>query len=179
MTMLLHTCCGPCACYTTKRLMEEGLQPTLFFYNPNIHPYQEQKLRLEGFRQLAEYRKLPTVVEPGYELEEFLKAVAGDPLNRCQECYRIRLSRTAAKAKELGFELFGTTLLISPYQNRELICKIGHELAKDYGLAFHDEDFRPGFRESQNMAKELGLYRQKYCGCIYSEKERYYRENKG
>jgi predicted adenine nucleotide alpha hydrolase (AANH) superfamily ATPase len=74
--------------------------------------------------------------------------------------------------------LFGTTLLISPYQNRELICKIGHELAQEYGLTFHDEDFRPGFRESQTIAKELGLYRQKYCGCIYSEKERYYREAK-
>ena len=127
---------------------------------------------------MAEYRKLPTVVEPGYELEDFLKAVAGDPANRCQECYRIRLSQTAAKAKELGFELFGTTLLISPYQNRELICKIGHELAQEYGLAFHDEDFRPGFRESQNIAKEIGLYLQKYCGCIYSEKDRYYREGK-
>lgn len=178
MSILLHTCCGPCACYSAKRLLEEGLRPTLFFYNPNIHPYQEQKLRLEGFRQLAAYRNLPTVVEPGYELEEFLKLVAADAQNRCGECYRLRLSRTAAKAKELNMESFGTTLLISPYQNRELICEIGHELAKEHGLVFHDEDFRPGFRESQNMAKELGLYRQKYCGCIYSEKERYYREEK-
>ena len=178
MSILLHTCCGPCACYTTKHLLEEGLQPTLYFYNPNIHPYQEQKLRLEGFRRLAAYRGLPALVEPGYELEEFLKAVAVDPQKRCAECYRIRLSRTAAKAKELGFELFGTTLLISPYQNRELICETGHGLARRYGLRFYDADFRPGFRESQNIAKELGLYRQKYCGCIYSEKERYYREGR-
>lgn len=136
-------------------------------------------MRMEGFRQLTEYRKLPSIIEPGYELEDFLKAVAADPQNRCRECYRIRLSRTAVKAKELGFKLFGTTLLISPYQNRELLCEIGHGLAKEYGLRFHDEDFRPGFRESQNIAKEIGLYRQKYCGCIYSEKERYYREGKG
>lgn len=178
MSVLLHTCCGPCACYSTKRLLDEGLQPILFFYNPNIHPYQEQKLRLEGFRQLADYRKLSTIVEPGYELEEFLKLVAVDPKNRCGECYRIRLSRTAAKAKELNLESFSTTLLISPYQNRELICEIGRGLAQEYSLQFHDEDLRPGFRESQNIAKELGLYRQKYCGCIYSEKDRYYKEGK-
>lgn len=128
---------------------------------------------------MADYRGLPVVVEPGYEMEDFLKAVAADPQKRCQECYRIRLARTAAKAKEFGFGLFGTTLLISPYQNRDLICEIGHGLANEYGLQFHDEDFRPGFRESQNISKELGLYRQKYCGCIYSEKERYYRDIKG
>lgn len=176
MEIFLHTCCGPCACYTTKRLNEEGLTPTLFFYNPNIHPYQEQKLRLEGVRQLVACRNVGTVVEPGYALEEFLAAVAADPKNRCRQCYRIRLARTAERAKENGFSLFGTTLLISPYQNRELICRIGHETADQYGLQFHDEDFRPGFRESQAEAKELDLYRQKYCGCIYSEKDRFYQE---
>ena len=176
MSILLHTCCGPCGCYTTKRLTEEGLKPTLFFYNPNIHPYQEQLRRREGAEQLAAARDLPLLVEPGYELEEFLVAVAGDPQNRCEQCYRMRLTRAAEKAKNLGFRLFGTTLLISPYQNRDVICKIGKELAVDYGLEFHDEDFRPGFRQSQTLASELGIYRQKYCGCIYSEKERYYKK---
>jgi predicted adenine nucleotide alpha hydrolase (AANH) superfamily ATPase len=175
MKLLLHACCGPCSCYTTQQLTEEGFEPTLFFFNPNIHPYQEQLRRRDGLRQLAEVRGLPLVEEPGYELEEFLAQVAEEPAQRCAKCYRIRLARTAAKAKELGFERFGTTLLISPYQNRELLIATGRELAQGFGLQFHDADFRPGFRQSQAMAKELGLYRQGYCGCVYSEKDRYYK----
>lgn len=159
--------------------MESGTQPTLYFYNPNIHPYQEYQRRLEGLRQLAEIRGLPVIVEPGYELEEFLGQIAANPQLgiRCETCYRVRLTKTAQKAKELGFDAFCTTLLISPYQNRDLLCKIGNELAKKYQLTFIDEDFRPGFRQSQAMAKEYGLYRQGYCGCIYSEKDRYYKED--
>ncbi len=155
--------------------MDEGLAPTLFFYNPNIHPYQEQIRRRDGLRQLAELRKLPLIEEPGYELDQFLGRVAAAPNGRCEHCYRMRLERTAAKAKELGFKRFGTTLLISPYQNRELLCAIGRELGEQYDLEFHEEDFRPGFRASQAEAKELGLYRQGYCGCIYSERDRYYK----
>ena len=175
MGMLLHTCCGPCASYTTLKLGEEGVSPTLFFYNPNIHPYQEQVQRRDSLMKLAEIRNLPVLVEPGYELEEFLAQVAAAPDKRCPVCYRMRLGRTAAKAKELGMDSFGTTLLISPYQNRELICSIGHELAEANDLRFYDADLRPGFRQSQALAKEYGLYRQKYCGCIYSEKDRYYK----
>jgi predicted adenine nucleotide alpha hydrolase (AANH) superfamily ATPase len=160
--------------------MDSGVKPTLFFYNPNIHPYQEYQRRLEGLRQLAEIRGLPVIVESGYELEEFLGQIAANPKFgvRCETCYRVRLEKTARKAKELGFDTFSSTLLISPYQNRELLCKIGGELAREYGLTFMDEDFRPGFRQSQAMAKEYGLYRQGYCGCIYSEKDRYYKENR-
>ncbi|HOP73810.1 MAG TPA: epoxyqueuosine reductase QueH [Bacillota bacterium] len=177
MSLLLHTCCGPCAAYTTSYLLEKGHEPTLYFYNPNIHPYQEYQRRLEGLQQLAAIRNLPVVVEPGYPLEEFLREIALDPEfgKRCVRCYRIRLEKTAEKAKELGMTAFSTTLLISPYQNREQICAIGQELAGQYGLTFIDEDFRSGFRQSQAMAKEYGLYRQGYCGCIYSEKDRYYK----
>jgi epoxyqueuosine reductase len=175
-SMLLHTCCGPCACYSTERIMEEGIHPTLFFYNPNIHPYQEFLQRREGLQQLAAIRNLPVIEAPGYDMENFLANVAAEPSKRCDFCYRNRLTQTALKAKELGFHLFGTTLLISPYQNRDRIVAIGKELAKQYQLDFYDEDLRPGFRQSQAMAKELSLYRQKYCGCIYSEKERYYKE---
>jgi predicted adenine nucleotide alpha hydrolase (AANH) superfamily ATPase len=178
MSMLLHACCGPCACYTTEKLLSEGVTPTLYFYNPNIHPYQEYQRRLEGLRQLGILRELPVVVEPGYQLENFLTAIAPTPRfkTRCAICYRIRLEKTAQKAQELGFDSFGTTLLISPYQNRELLCELGRELAEQYGLTFIDEDFRPGFRQSQTQAKEYGLYRQGYCGCVYSEKDRYYKE---
>jgi len=176
--MLLHACCGPCSCFTTERLAEEGIKPTLYFYNPNIHPYQEYRRRWEGLQQLAGLRQLEVIREPGDEIEDFLRHVAPDPTKRCAFCYQLRLGKTAAKAKELGFQTFGTTLLISPYQNREMLCEIGHSLARQYGLEFHDEDFRPGFRRSQALAKEYGLYRQGYCGCIYSEKERYYKEDR-
>lgn len=177
MSMLLHSCCGPCAAYTTSYLLERGYAPTLYFYNPNIHPYQEYQKRLEGLNQLAAIRNLPVIVEPGYPLEDFLGQIAPNPEfgKRCVLCYRIRLEKTAEKAKELGMEAFSTTLLISPYQNREQICAIGQELAAKYRLRFIDEDYRPGFRQSQVMAKEYGLYRQGYCGCIYSEKDRYYK----
>ncbi len=175
-TMLLHACCGPCACYSTQKVMEDGVHPTLFFYNPNIHPYQEFIARREGLRQLASIRNLEVIEAPGYPIEEFLAHVASDPTRRCEYCYRCRLSQTALKAKELGFSLFGTTLLISPYQNRDRILEIGRELGREHGLEFYDQDLRPGFRQSQAMAKEYNLYRQKYCGCIYSEKERYCKE---
>lgn len=175
VSILLHACCGPCACFSTQKVCDDGLVPTLFFHNPNIHPYQEYLLRREGLRKLALLRNLSLIEEPGYEMEHFLANVAADPSKRCEFCYRYRLARTASKAKELGFHLFSTTLLISPYQNRERILDIGRGLAKENGLQFYDEDLRPGFRESQAMAKELELYRQKYCGCIYSEKERYYK----
>jgi epoxyqueuosine reductase len=176
MSMLLHACCGPCACYTTQRITEEGINQTLFFYNSNIHPYQEFLQRRDGLRQLAAIRNLAVIEAPGYPMEEFLANVATDPAKRCEFCYLNRLTQTAIKAKELGFSLFGTTLLISPYQNHDRIVGIGRELAQENGLQFYDQDLRPGFRQSQAMAKELGLYRQKYCGCIYSEKERYYKE---
>ncbi|HOJ78824.1 MAG TPA: epoxyqueuosine reductase QueH [Bacillota bacterium] len=176
--ILLHSCCGPCACYTVDNLRETGFEPTLFFYNPNIHPFQEYQRRLEGLQTLAEIKKSSVVHDNEYDLEEFLANVAANPTARCSFCYRMRLKKTALKAKELGVECFSTTLLISPYQNRDLLCQIGAELADEYGLVFIDQDFRPGFRQSQAMAKELNLYRQGYCGCIYSEKERYYKNNK-
>lgn len=175
--ILLHACCGPCSCYSTAKLLEDGWQPALFFYNPNIHPYQEYLSRLDGLIKLGQIRNLPVFTEPDYELEEFLAAVAANPGERCGHCYRMRLAKTAVKAVELGFKVFGTTLLISPYQNRDLLLEIGHEIAGQHGLTFHDEDFRPGFRQSQAQAKELGLYRQKYCGCIYSEKDRFYKKD--
>jgi predicted adenine nucleotide alpha hydrolase (AANH) superfamily ATPase len=148
-----------------------------FFYNPNIHPYQEYLSRLDGLLKLGQIRNLPVFTEPEYELEEFLAAVAGNPGERCRHCYRVRLEKTAQKAVEQGVKVFSTTLLISPYQNRELLLETGHEVARQHGIKFHDEDFRPGFRQSQAQAKELGLYRQKYCGCIYSEKERFYKKD--
>ena len=173
--ILLHACCGPCSTFTTEELLAEGFHPTLFFANPNIHPYREYEARREALLTLARLRGLPVLLEAEYTPEEFFRRVSFREGDRCRYCYELRLERAAAKARELGLERFGTTLLISPYQNRDLIIATGRRLAAEYGLIFHEADWRPGFRASQARAKELGLYRQKYCGCLYSERDRFQR----
>ena len=125
--IMLHACCGPCACFSTAQLIAENFHPTLFFYNPNIHPYQEYQSRLASLQDLGQLKNLPVLVESDYDLEQFLTLVAPNPTERCRHCYQMRLAKTALKAKELNFQIFSTTLLISPYQNRELLLEIGHE----------------------------------------------------
>lgn len=178
MELLLHTCCGPCATYSTEYLFTKGYSPTMYYYNPNIHPYKEWERRQESLQKFAELKNLPLIREEEYALSEFLQQTVFHEQERCGFCYRMRLGQTALKAKELGFNYFGTTLLISPYQNRELLCQIGQELAAEHHLTFCEEDLRPGFRRSQQMARELELYRQGYCGCIFSERDRYYKPKK-
>lgn len=175
MNMLLHACCGPCATYSTLSFAEEGIRPTLYYSNPNIHPYKEWKLRRDNLVKLAEERNIPLWVDDDYELEPFLQQALALGADRCLHCYRIRLEKAAQKANEEGFTAFSTTLLISPYQRHEDIKIIGTELAEKYGIQFLYRDLRPGFRESQQMARDLELYRQGYCGCILSERDRYYR----
>ena len=173
MDLLLHCCCGPCSLYGTARLLAEGYRPALFFANPNIHPYREYDARREGLMAVAHLRGLPFLLEPAYEPEEFFRRVSFHEEDRCRHCYELRLGRAAAKAREAGYGRFGTTLLTSPYQNRDLLIAIGRCLADQHGLIFHEADWRPGFRASQAEAKELGIYRQKYCGCLYSERDRF------
>ncbi|MDD2422275.1 MAG: epoxyqueuosine reductase QueH [Heliobacteriaceae bacterium] len=175
MSLLLHTCCAPCAIYPLKLLRDEGRQVTAYFFNPNIHPYTEFRRRRETLATYAAANGLPLLVEEEYGLEEFLRLVAFDPAGRCPVCYRLRLERTAAKARELGMAGFTTTLLVSPYQDHALLRETGETVAAAAGIPFVYRDFRPGFREAQGQAREMGLYRQPYCGCIYSEKDRYYR----
>lgn len=122
---------------------------------------------------LAERMAFPLIVYEGYEMIDFLRAVIGHESSRCSDCYRLRLNKTAGIARERGFDAFTSTLLISPYQDQELIRTIGRQAGKEQGVEFYYQDFREGFRESQQMSRELDLYRQKYCGCIYSEWERY------
>lgn len=171
--LLLHCCCGPCATYTVNRLREEGFQVTAFWYNPNIHPFTEHRSRLEAMRTLAQLMELPLIVEEGYDMIAYFRAVVGHEEERCRDCFKMRLGRTAAVAREKGFTSFTTTLLISPYQKHELLREVGETAAKEQGIDFHYEDFRTGFRESQRLSREPNLYRQKYCGCIYSEWERF------
>lgn len=149
-----------------------------YFYNPNIHPFQEHKRRKQAFIEYMELEKQDYLLNTAYPLEEWLLAVAAEPARRCRYCYQSRLRETARYAAEQGFAAFSTTLLISPYQDQQLICQIGGELAMEYGLVFDDRDLRPHFPASQARAVELGLYRQAYCGCIYSERDRYQKKKR-
>lgn len=174
MKLLLHTCCAPCSVYCIDYLRSKEIEPTIFWYNPNIHPFMEYKARRDTLKQYTEIINIEAIFKEEYGLREFCKNVIDDLENRCVDyCYRIRLEETAKYAKENGFDTFTTTLLISPYQNHEKIKEIGEELAKKYNINFLYEDFRIGFRQGQAKARELGLYMQKYCGCIFSEEDRY------
>lgn len=170
MKLLLHTCCAPCSVYCIDTLREERIEPVVYWFNPNIHPYTEYKARRDCLKQYTEDIKVKAIFEENYGLRDFCKEVVNDLENRCQSyCYPVRLEQTAKYAKENGYDSFSTTLLVSPYQNHEVLIKVGEDMAKKYGTQFLYRDFRVGFRQGQEKAKELGLYRQKYCGCIFSE----------
>jgi hypothetical protein len=174
MKLLMHTCCAPCSVYCIESLRKEGIEPILYWFNPNIHPYTEYKARRDCLKEYAKMVNVEAIFEEDYGLKEFTKNVVNDLPNRCKNyCYPVRLEQTAKYAKENGYDSFTTTLLVSIYQNHEAIKQIGEELALKYGLNFVYRDFRVGFREGQAKARELGLYMQKYCGCIFSEEERY------
>lgn len=173
MNILMHLCCANCALYPVTKLRAEGHSIHGYWFNPNIHPLTEYRLRLGAVRQLADIWSLPVQYDDEYGLVEFVRTVAGQEHERCGYCYRVRLDATARRAKELGMDGFTTSLLVSPYQKFDTILEAGQAAAEHYGIAFYGEDFRPGYREGMNMSRELGLYRQKYCGCIYSEMERY------
>ena len=175
--ILFHACCGVCSLYPIKCLIEEGVEFGLYYANPNIHPYKEWKERKKTFVAVCEEYHIKHYIYKDYPLEDFLKGQLAAE-NRCEFCYRSRLELTAIKAVEEGYDTISTTLFISPYQNRDLIIKIGREIADKYGLAFYDRDFRDGFQWAQDLAVEKELYRQKYCGCIFSERDRYMKRKK-
>lgn len=173
MRILLHTCCGPCALYPLRTLRAAGHDVTGFFHNHNIHPYQEYILRRDAVVQMAEQESMPLIMQDNYDLEGFLANVAAAPDKRCSYCYASRLRATARVAVEQGFEAFTASLLYSRYQRHEEIRELGEQISSELGVAFHYQDFRPGWQEGIRLSKERGLYRQQYCGCIYSEKDRY------
>jgi predicted adenine nucleotide alpha hydrolase (AANH) superfamily ATPase len=172
-SLLVHTCCGPCATGCFEHWRQEGFQVTSFWYNPNIHPFSEHQRRLQTLQYFFKRNNTPLIVSDGYDVISYFRAVVGHENERCQYCFRLRLTATASAAKERGFEAFTTTLLISPYQNQELLKQIGEEIAQREGLRFISEDMRPCYGDSRRISQELDLYRQKYCGCIYSEWERF------
>jgi hypothetical protein len=175
MKILLHTCCAPCTTYCYKHLREAGHEVEGFFYNPNIHPYTEYRKRLEEIKKYAEKVNLLMNYKNKYDLVEFLREISYREAIRCRFCYHMRLREAARVAEERKFDSFTTTLLLSPYQRHHLISEVGQAIGKEFEVPFYYEDFRIGYKESIQLSKELALYRQSYCGCIYSEKEKYLR----
>ena len=173
MNTLLHVCCAPCANQCIDELRRQGHALTALWYNPNIHPFTEYRARRNTVRDYCQLVTLPLIEADEYALRPFVRAVAADIDHRCGVCYRIRLDRAAAEAAARGFEAFTSSLFISPYQNHELLREIAEEAAEAHQVRFLYQDFRPLFRAGQERARELGLYIQKYCGCVFSEEERY------
>jgi predicted adenine nucleotide alpha hydrolase (AANH) superfamily ATPase len=178
MRILLHTCCGPCALFPLQQLRSAGHDVTGFFYNHNIHPYQEYARRRDAAVQMAEQEALPLILRDDYDLEGFLANVAAEPGTRCSYCYSSRLRAAAEEAAAGNFDAFTASLLYSRYQKHDEIKALGEQLGEELGVPFYYQDFRTGWQEGIRLSKEKGLYRQQYCGCIYSEKERYLPKSK-
>ena len=175
----MHICCSNCAVYPVQKLSERGVRIKGLWFNPNIHPYTEYRNRSEALRKLAGLWKLNIEYDESYGLVDFLRNTVNQEEQRCRYCYAVRLERTAARAKELKADAFTTSLLVSPYQDFDIIKETGSRMQEKYGIEFYFEDFREGFAEGRRISGELGLYRQKYCGCVYSEMERYMGKKSG
>ncbi|OHB32924.1 MAG: hypothetical protein A2X84_04880 [Desulfuromonadaceae bacterium GWC2_58_13] len=173
MKILLHVCCANCAIYPVKILREQGQDVTGFFFNPNIHPYLEFKRRLDTVKDYADRSDLAVIYREEYLLANFLSQVAANPSGRCPYCYQSRLEETARFAAENSYEAFTSSLLYSRFQNHAAIREQGLALGQQFGIRFLYEDFRKGWNEGITISKSMGLYRQQYCGCIYSEQDRY------
>ena len=175
MKVLLHICCGPCSIWPVKNLRKDGMDVMGFFYRHNIHPYLECLKRQETLQNYAGQIELRMIYQEGYDLEGFIQNVVYREVDRCQYCYHDRLRSTAMLARRGKFDCFSTTLLYSKFQNHDLVKSIGTSIGKSVGVPFFYQDFREGWKEGVETSKQLGMYRQQYCGCIYSEKERFFK----
>lgn len=173
MKLLLHICCGPCSIYPFSKLRKEDFEIVGFFYNPNIYPEEEFLKRRDALHVFSQREKIP-VIYCEYNPEEFFSGIESqiNKPERCIRCWEMRLLETVKYAKENNFSFYSTTLLISLYQDHEKIRELGENIGRRYGINFLYRDFRIGFRDSQKIAREMGLYRQNYCGCLYSKVER-------
>lgn len=175
MKILLHICCAPCVIFPLKTLRNERFNIMGFFYRNNIHPYTECLRREKTLKSYSASMDLKVIYQDGYDLEGFIRNVAFRESNRCDYCYHERLNSTALMAKRGNFDYFSTTLLYSKFQKHDKVKSIGNAVGKSVGVKFYYDDFREGWTEGVETSKSLKLYRQQYCGCIYSEKERYYK----
>ena len=173
MKLLLHICCAPCSIMCIKKLREDNIDVDGYFYNPNIHPYMEYRARKDTLRNYSNYINLKVIYNDVYGLDEFVKNVSNNIKGRCNYCYTDRLYKTAKYAKENGYDAFCTSMLYSIYQDHDKIKEVCEKISKELGIDFYYYDFRPYYKEGQEEARRLKLYMQKYCGCVFSEEERY------
>ncbi len=173
MSLLIHACCAPCLTYTHKYFRDQyNGEITVLWYNPNIHPFKEYEKRLRAMIDFQKKTEMDVIYVDEYDLGMFLEG-ALKAKSRCQFCYKFRLSKTAQIAKKKGYDAFTTTLTISPYQDHDLIKKIGKDEGKKNDIEFIYKDLTDGFYKSHELANKLNLYKQGYCGCIFSERDRY------
>lgn len=169
MKMLLHICCAPCAvAIVEKFLSEQGMELKGLYFNPNIHPLEEFEKRRDAVLAMSQDYGVPVAVNDLNMLDFWRGRLSADKSQRCTYCYTVRLEEAARFAAENGHDVFTTSLLISPYQNHELIARIGERAAERHGVRFYYEDFRPLFRKGRERARGKHWYMQKYCGCYYS-----------
>ena len=175
MKVLLHICCAPCSIFPIEILKEEGFDVMGFFFRHNIHPYTECMKREETLKEYAEKINLKVIYQKGYELEKFIQKIVFRESDRCRICYHERLYAACKVAKKGNFDAFSSTLLYSKFQNHDLIYSTGKAIEKKEGVKFLYRDFREGWKHGIEESKRLEMYRQQYCGCIYSEKQRYFK----
>ena len=171
--ILIHACCGICSGYPISLLKEMGYEPIVYFYNPNLDTKEEFKRRLDAQKTVCQYHNVELLTEP-YNHNEFLSEINGlenepERGKRCGKCINIRLKKTAYKAKELEIKFYTTSLVISPHKDFKKIAEIGADNAIDVEFLAIDFKKKDGFLKTNNLAKELGLYRQKYCGCEFAK----------
>ncbi len=173
MKILMHACCGPCSVYPVDALAGEFELPTLLFHNPNVHPYREYQQRLDSTRKFADTRGARLIVADDYDPEAWFRNVAFRESMRCRLCYHQRLTAAAHVAKRGKFDAFTTTLLFSKQQKHEAIRETAEAVAEQIGVPFLYRDFRVGWKEGIEASKLMDLYRQEYCGCLFSERDRF------
>ncbi|MFW5923101.1 MAG: epoxyqueuosine reductase QueH [Planctomycetota bacterium] len=173
MHILLHTCCAICFTGPHKALQGEGHEVTGYFFNPNIHPLIEFRRRLKAVKVLRDRLKVNIICDEDYGLRQFLHTVNWETGHRCADCYRMRLDQTAQITGQKGFDGFTTTLFTSTHQDHSLIEQMGRSAADAHGVTFLERDWRDLNDHNQSEAKRMNLYRQQYCGCIFSERDRY------
>ena len=177
MKILMHSCCGPCTIYPLEVLRDEGYTVMGYFYRHNIHPYTECLRRQETLERYAAEQQLRVIIQEGYDMEGFIRNVAFREKERCRYCYHDRLRSAARVARKGKFDAFTSTLLYSRHQKHDLIREMGDTIGRESGVPFLYRDFRVGWKAGIETSKKLGMYRQPNCGCINSEKERYYRNS--
>mgnify|MGYP003980440799 CR=1 FL=1 len=176
--ILVHICCAPCFAAPYLYLKENNNDFTGFWFNPNIHPYTENQKRMDGLKKFVEDENIKMIWKDEYNLEDFLRKAAYREESRCDFCYFDRLNYAAIVAKKGNFDAFTSTLLYSKFQDHEKIKQIGESIAKKNGIKFLYADWRKFWKEGIKISKEKEMYRQQYCGCIYSERDRYLSKSK-